>query len=340
MPATLSSPEALATTAATTDPTGDWLQCASASQHAVLRKLERIQNFNDLATRPNRESLLQCGQANFNDFEVVPGTYKIPLTEIGHLDGYDNARDRERIEILAAAIQKSGKIEPVFVALDQEGIWLVEGQHRSRALRLLGYDSVPARVMVDLDDVPENELDMVPSEKAFRNWFGKSTVVDDAGDPLVMYRGTMNPHPKPFNEDGLVFLTASEDFARKYARGGTMHVLHVRCEKPFDASRGQGLALWKEFVAETGAESWATQGSDRGALPYWTQESKVRAWLDARGVDYDGIWFAESDHTASLAVRSIDQVQEVSLRTAIDPAIQNAEQAKAFLSMETRNPRP
>lgn len=337
MPSTLSPPVA---PPATTDPTGDWFQDASPSQQAVLRTLERIQNFGDLDTRPNRESLLQCGQASFNDFEVVPGTYKIPLSELGDLAGYSNARDRERIENLAAAIKESGEIEPVFVALDQEGLWLVEGQHRSRALRLLGYDSVPARVMVDLDDVPEPELEVAPAEKAFRDWFGKSTVVDDAGEPIAMYRGTVNPHPKPFNDDGLVFLTASEDFARNYARGGTMHVLHVRCEKPFDASRGQGLALWKEFVAETGAESWATQGSDRGALPYWTQETKVRAWLDAKGVDYDGIWFAESNHTASLAVRSIDQVQDAALRHAVDPAIHNAEQAKAFLSTTIKSPRP
>lgn len=177
-------------------------------------------------------------------------------------------------------------------------------------------------------------------EVDFRDWFGKSTVVDAAGEPLAMYRGTMNSHPGPYNDNGLVFLTPSEDFAKNYARGGTMHVLHVRCEKPFDASRGEGLALWKQFVAETRAESWAMQGSDRGGLPYWTQEPQLRAWLDAKGVDYDGIWFAESDRTASLAVRSIDQVQDVALRAGVDPVIQKAEQAKAFLSAATQSPRP
>lgn len=175
MPATPPSPAA---PLVASDPTGDWFQDASPAQQTVLRKLDRIQNFDDLETRPNRESLLQCGQASFNDFEVVPGTYKIPLSELGDLGAYNNARDRERIERLAAAIQESGEIEPVFVALDQEGLWLVEGQHRSRALRLLGYDSVPARVMVDLDDVPALDLESPVDPEAAQKMAQASLALD------------------------------------------------------------------------------------------------------------------------------------------------------------------
>lgn len=175
------------------DPTGDWFQDASPAQQAILRQLNRIQNFHDLDTRANRESLLQCGQASFNDFEVVPGTYKILFSDMGELDGYNNAKDRARIEALAAAIKESGEIEPVFIALDQEGFWLVEGQHRSRALRLLGYDGIPARVMVDLDDVPELTMTLTPAIETpsdFATWFADSKVVNAEGAPLVVYHGT------------------------------------------------------------------------------------------------------------------------------------------------------
>lgn len=323
------------------DPKADWFQDASPSQQSVLRALTRISHFEDLDTRAASESLHQCAQASFLDYEVVPGTYRIALEDLGDLGGYDCPKERARIESLAHAIKENGEIEPLFVALDQEGYWLVEGQHRARALKLLGYDGVPARLIVDLDDVPELVLAQDPApavskpHDAFQTWFGKSTVVDAAGEPMVMHRGSPNPNAEAYNADAMVFLTASETFAAHYGKGGKVHHFHVRCEKPFDASRGAGHALWKQFEQETGAQSWAMQGTDRGALPYWTQEHLLRTWLDAKGVDYDGIWFGESNHTASLAVRSLDQVQDMALRHVTAPmAPASAEKANESIGAQ------
>lgn len=166
---------------------------------------------------------------------------------------------------------------------------------------------------------------MLNETDAFSEWFGKSTMVDDSGAPLTLYRGSYHANGAAYNDNAMVFVTATREFAENYARHGYFHELHVRCEKPFDASRGAGLQLWKEFVAETKQESWASAGSDRGALPYWTMEQPLRAWLDAKGIDYDGIWFAESNRTASLALKSLDQIQ------IIDPLRSRAIMARDML---------
>lgn len=147
---------------------------------------------------------------------------------------------------------------------------------------------------------------------AFKHWFGNSTIVDEHGRPQVMYRGTSHPNAEAYNEKALIFLSPDQEFAEHYARGGKVHPLYVRAEHPFDASRGEGLHLWREFVRETSAEAWASQGTPRGALPYWTLEPQLRAWLDTKGVNYDAIWFAESNGSASLAVRDVRQLKSAS----------------------------
>lgn len=133
---------------------------------------------------------------------------------------------------------------------------------------------------------------------------------DASGAPIKMYRGSPNVDPAPRNKDALVFLTANRDFAQNYAKGpnGRVHEFNVVLEKPFDASRGEGLKLWKQFVRDTDSPSWSSVGTDRGALPNWTMEPQLREWLARNKIDHDGIWFGESNGTASLAVPSMSQL--------------------------------
>ena len=54
----------------------------------------------------------------------------------------------------------------------------------------------------------------------FRNWFGDSKVVDDAGEPLVMYHGSGVPNIDQFKETeagGLFWFTQDRDVAENYA---------------------------------------------------------------------------------------------------------------------------
>ena len=159
------------------------------------------------------------------------------------------------------------------------------------------------------------------ASKAFRDWFGGSKIVDEAGEPVVMYRGTQNANAEAYDGNALIFLSPRRNTAEVYANGGALYEVYAKVEQPFDASRGEGLKLWKQFVAETNAASFASGRSDRGTLPFWTVEPDLRRWLDAKGVEYDGIYFAENDGSHSLAVRRIEQIKSATgNRGTFDPA--------------------
>ncbi|MCA8017724.1 LPD38 domain-containing protein [Burkholderia metallica] len=170
------------------------------------------------------------------------------------------------------------------------------------------------------ESIPASMRDRIVESGAFKRWFGKSRAVDEGGKPLVFYRGTRNEGAEPYSDHAMIFLTRDPAFASNYARDGAVFPVYAKVERPFDASRGEGLKLWREFVQETNAPSYASARSERGALPLWTIEPELRRWLDAKGIDYDGIYFAENDGKSSLAVRSMQQIKSaIGNRGTFDP---------------------
>lgn len=144
--------------------------------------------------------------------------------------------------------------------------------------------------------------------KNFHRWFGDSKIVDKHGRPIPYYRGSKNKNAEAYNNSSMIFLSPSPEFVKNYARDGQTFKLYVKSDKPFDASRGNGYANWKKFQQETNAPSYATSSSDRGALPHWQQEYDLRNWLN-NNVDYDSIYFAESDRSHSIAVKNTNQIK-------------------------------
>ena len=179
---------------------GTWYVDATPQQQETLDRWEDDRtsgtpsNWQDLDIRPAREDIYDSASGFFYDYEKAKGLFEIPIADIGPLTGYDNAKDKARIQNLAEQIKENREIEPVFVAVDPNGeAYLMEGQHRSRALELLGYKSVPARVIVSMDheDQPAAKPSLrAPQTEAFKKWFGNSKVVDKNGDPLVVYHYT------------------------------------------------------------------------------------------------------------------------------------------------------
>lgn len=174
------------------------------------------------------------------------------------------------------------------------------------------------RLMEAIDDLAAGRTPRVPDfippaerEANLMAWFADSKIADESGRPMVMYRGTANPDAQAY-PGGLVFLTQRPDFASVYASGrdgGAVFPVYVKASDVFDASRGEGYKLWRQYTQETGAASWASTGTERGALPTWQQEPQLRQWLASKGMNPDGIWFAESNGTASLAVRDVGQLK-------------------------------
>ncbi len=170
----------------------------------------------------------------------------------------------------------------------------------------------------DVDGITYNQDgQIVTDNENFKQWFGDSKVVGEDGKPLVLYRGSRNEDADAY-PGGMIYLTNKPDTAARFG-GGRIFPLYVRAEKTIDASRGEGRALWRQFVAETNAPSYYSSASERGTLPFWTAAKAFTDWLDAKGVDYDGVYFAENDRSASLAVKDKTQIKSVFNRGTFDP---------------------
>jgi len=104
--------------------------------------------------------------------------------------------------------------------------------------------STPPKGMIRL--APDLDVEIAPAERAknFKNWFGKSKIVDDKGKPEVWYHGT----PASFDEFGVshrnaIFFTKDTKFANTYTGsdlgmkyGATPNVMpvYIKASNPFD----------------------------------------------------------------------------------------------------------
>ncbi|KKL13357.1 hypothetical protein LCGC14_2526570, partial [marine sediment metagenome] len=103
---------------------------------------------------PNQASI----EATFGqDFEILEGIREIPTVDTGEVTSptFVSASERERTERLAEEIKESGEIDPLILAVDAKGDYILEGSHRYDALRLLGITSFPAQVVLDTRSIAE-----------------------------------------------------------------------------------------------------------------------------------------------------------------------------------------
>jgi hypothetical protein len=122
---------------------------------SAARDYERVESFHGLKLRRPTADIKASADSAFggDKFSVEPGVREVPMADFD-LQGveaglFDTPEQKDRISKLAEKISASKSIEPVFIAQRNDGSqYLAEGQHRARALASLGYDSVPARIMV------------------------------------------------------------------------------------------------------------------------------------------------------------------------------------------------
>jgi len=118
---------------------------------------------------PNLDSI----GASCNDYETLPGIREVPMTNFGSGGGYANYQENIRSQELAKQIAISNEINPLIVAIDQQGPgepYILEGGHRFDALRLLGAKSFPALVVIDLDDANSTKEAWVGSIRKASSW--------------------------------------------------------------------------------------------------------------------------------------------------------------------------
>ena len=113
---------------------------------------------------PNQSSI----SASFNDYEIFPGIREIPMSEFGGPKSVFYAtNDFQKSKELSKQIEKSGEINPLIIAIDKEGPYILEGAHRYVALHYLNKQSLPALVVIDQDEqvktasIKLNEIDKI-----------------------------------------------------------------------------------------------------------------------------------------------------------------------------------
>lgn len=92
--------------------------------------------------------------ASLLDYEVLRGIREVPLSDFHSAPHqlFYAADDIQHAKLLAEAINRSGRIDPLIVVVDQEGPYILEGAHRLAALHLLKKRTFPALVVRDLED--------------------------------------------------------------------------------------------------------------------------------------------------------------------------------------------
>jgi len=83
---------------------------------------------------------------SFPDYPLEPKSY--------------SQQENDRVLDLAEQIKNNKEITPLIVVIEKEGAYVLEGGHRFDALRLLGINEFPAKVVLDLESL-NNETEMI-----------------------------------------------------------------------------------------------------------------------------------------------------------------------------------
>ena len=92
--------------------------------------------------------------ASFNDYTTLSGIRSVPLSDFHSAPRqlFYAADDLERVKQLAELLKQSRRIDPLIVAVDSDGPWILEGGHRLGALHILQVQHFPALVVISNDD--------------------------------------------------------------------------------------------------------------------------------------------------------------------------------------------
>jgi hypothetical protein len=95
--------------------------------------------------------------ASLVEYEVLRGIREVPFSafkDLGPVWFYSVQQENWTRE-LAKEISASGRVDPLIVVEDQDGPYILEGGHRFDALRIIGAESFPALVVLDLESLAE-----------------------------------------------------------------------------------------------------------------------------------------------------------------------------------------
>jgi len=108
--------------------------------------------WNGNMLRPIGDSMNSIS-SSFTNYDILPGIREVPFSQFSPAKNiFYASNDFNKARDLAVQIQNNKEIEPLIIAIDKEGPYILEGAHRFYALSTLGYKTFPAVVVLDLDE--------------------------------------------------------------------------------------------------------------------------------------------------------------------------------------------
>jgi hypothetical protein len=126
--------------------------------------------------------------ASLESYYVYPDIREVPMSDFSG-GGYATSDDFRRSRALIEQIRGSGLINPLIVAIDEKGPYILEGGHRFDALREMGVPSFPALVV--LETVENGTLQRQGQAKLAATARQLMSIgVEVVNGKAILYRGT------------------------------------------------------------------------------------------------------------------------------------------------------
>ena len=193
----------------------------------------------------------------------------------------------------------------------------------------------------------------------FKKWFGKSKVVDEEGNPQVVYKSMEGKTPHMEADDGgagVTYVSQTWEGARQFAYDRPVREVFVKMETPFDFRNESHQNKLMTFLKKKGLESWNEElkrilgtdyemnwGDIEYGLEYGLYQTMemptIRKWIRENG--FDGFFLMEDEagvtgqQSPNIAVFEPTQIKSATgNRGTFDPSDPNimhmpAEQAGA-----------
>lgn len=171
----------------------------------------------------------------------------------------------------AAAVIPTDTAEGVRKELEKAGLPIYEYDSKKEGARQEAVLQASQEDGVRFSVGGEQEQPVDANSKEFKEWFKGSKVVDENGNPLVVYRGaTFDPLSMA---DGLgvikpqAYFSPSEEYARRYGPWTRSYYLNI--QNPFDIRNKKDLEIYKKMLPDgyviaktgSGAADWAEFGA-------------------------------------------------------------------------------
>ena len=221
-------------------------------------------------------------EAEANDVLNDPSWVQVGMNPFRHSYFYDRSRNTGAPVVSAEEVIQVGGLvlakNPVYAPKNDPRFKIMQGKTKPAALERAGVSDLDATFSLEAVDTP-----------AFKSWFGDSKVVNENGEPMVMYHGTpsftgIEKFNKPATISGAwspmrggIWFTPSKRVADNYAmgdfqkndtgiafgsRGSHLVPVYLKMENPLDLRTKKGRDNWKRLKEDTGVSNPLKHGYD------------------------------------------------------------------------------